>query len=334
MSKTSAGRSRRALLTLAFAGVATTLSACGPPKAPPVEPLKFSILSTENASAQRVKWGPFLDDLSKAIGRPIQPFFASSYAPLIEGMRFGQTDVGWFSNQPGLEAVRRADSEVFAHTTHPNGHNGYESILIVKKGSGLTLDTVLKCDRTLTFGMGDAKSTSGTLAPKTYLFEPRGLRPETCFKTVRSASHEANLLAVANGLVDAAANNTNDIERQERLHNPALAKLDIIWRSPPLPEDPMVWRKALDPKTKAALSAAILSYGSAPGAQGEHERKVLTDLNFGPFKPATNDHLLRVREMEATLGAAEAKRSGDAEKAAAFGAELKAVHDRLAQVGG
>ena len=248
-------------------------------------------------------------------------------------MRFGQTDVGWFSNQPGLEAVRRAGGEVFAHTTHPNGHDGYQSILIVKKGSGLTLDRVMACDRSLTFGMGDAKSTSGTLAPKTYLFEPRGLRPETCFKTVRSASHEANLLAVANGLVDAAANNTNDIERQERLHNPALDKLQVIWRSPPLPEDPMVWRKALDDKTKTALRSAILSYGSAPGAQGEHERKVLTDLNMGPFKPASDDHLLRVREMEATLGEAEAKRAGDAPKAASFAAELKAVRDRLKAIG-
>ena len=48
----------------------------------------------------------------------------------------------------------------------------------------------------LDFGIGYAKSTSGTLAPMTYLFAPRDIDPDACFKTVRSANHEANLFAV------------------------------------------------------------------------------------------------------------------------------------------
>ena len=69
-------------------------------------------------------------------------------------------------------------------------------VLIVRKGSGITLDDVLKCDKRLTFGLGDAKSTSGTLAPKAYLFTPRGLEIADCFKSVRSANHQANAFAV------------------------------------------------------------------------------------------------------------------------------------------
>jgi phosphonate transport system substrate-binding protein len=60
--------------------------------------------------------------------------------------------------------------------------------------------------------MGDAKSTSGTLAPMTYLFAP-GHRPRTCFKTVKSANHEANLFAVGNGVLTRRTNNTASMDR-------------------------------------------------------------------------------------------------------------------------
>ena len=51
-------------------------------------------------------------------------------------MRFKQTDLGWFTNQSGLEAVRRAGGEVFARSVNPSGIDGYEAVIIVKKGSG------------------------------------------------------------------------------------------------------------------------------------------------------------------------------------------------------
>ena len=321
--------------TVLAGGLGLAAQACTPSAG--AEPVRFSILSTENAAAQGVKWLPFLNDLSKVIGREIKPFFAASYTPLIEAMRFGQTELGWFSNQPGLAAVRQAGGEVFAHTTHPNGVNGYHSIIIVKKGSGLTLDKLLACNKTLSFGMGDPKSTSGTLAPRAWLFEPKGIEPQDCFKTVRSASHEANLMAVANGVVDAAANNTNDLERQRRRADSFIAqsleKLEVVWSSPTIPEDPMVWRKNLEPALKDKIRSALLGYGVGAGAEAERQRKVLTDLNFGPFMAATDDHLLRVREMEATLARAEAKKAGDAAALATAQTELDTVQARLKALG-
>ena len=136
--------------------------------------INFSILATENSTSLETFWKPILADMEKEIGIPVKPFYGSNYTALIEALRFGQTDVGWFSNLSGLEAVRRADAEVFARTFDPSGEDGYRSLLIVPASSNLTLDGVLKCDRSLDFGIGDAKSTSGTLAPMTYLFAPRG----------------------------------------------------------------------------------------------------------------------------------------------------------------
>lgn len=217
------------------------------------------------APARPATGPPFLADMEKATGLKVKPFFGSNYTSRIEAMRFGQTDVGWFTNQSGLEAVRRANAEVFARSVNPNGIDGYEAVTIVRKGSGLTLEKVLACDRSLDFGMGDAKSASGTLAPMTYLFAPRGLDPQSCFATARSANHEANLFAVGSGTLDASTNNTASMVRLAMLDTDmarrTIAAVDIIWRSPRIPEDPMIWRKNLDPALKKKIGDFMFSYG-------------------------------------------------------------------------
>ncbi|MFM8375779.1 MAG: phosphate/phosphite/phosphonate ABC transporter substrate-binding protein, partial [Phenylobacterium sp.] len=164
-----------ALFGLVLSGL--VLAACQPkaPAGPPPGTVRFSIMSTENIQAAQGAWTPFLADMEKATGLKIEPFYGTNYTALIEAMRFKQTDVGWFTNQSGLEAVRRSGGEVFARTTKPEGPDGYQALIVVKKGSGLTLDRILACDRTLNFAMGDAKSTSGTLAPMTWLFGPRNI---------------------------------------------------------------------------------------------------------------------------------------------------------------
>jgi hypothetical protein len=139
-------------------------------------------------------WQPLLDDMSAAVGVKVKPYFATNYTSLVEAMRFKQVQVGWFSASPALSAVNRADAEVVGRIVDAGGDATYKSVIIVKKDSGITLDRVLKCDRTLNFGIGDAQSTSGTLAPMTYLFTPKGIDVNKCFKTVRSASHQGQRL--------------------------------------------------------------------------------------------------------------------------------------------
>ena len=262
-SKTVRGLTKGLGAVLAI-GVSLVLSSCGKPAAPD-QTLTFSILSAEDQASFGPLWQPMLDDLSKAIGRPVQPRFSSSYALLVEAMNANQTQIGWFSAEPALDAVQRANGQVFARTVDLDGKDTYTSVVIVKKGGGVTLDRILACDHTLNFGMGDPKSTSGTLAPMTYLFKPKGIDPNACFKTVRSAAHAANLFAVANGALDASTNNSvgldfarvgSDAAKQ------AYNNLDVVWTSPPLPESALVYRKDLDPALRAKIAAFFLHYGA------------------------------------------------------------------------
>lgn len=322
---------RRSLMALG-AAAALALTGCDEKAATGAaqDTITFSILNTESAQNMESYWTPILADMEKQTGLKVKPFFSSSYSALIEAMRFKQTDLGWFSNQSGLEAVRRANGEVFARTFDPSGTDGYRSVIIVPANSTIrSVDDLLKCDKTLNFGMGDKKSTSGTLAPMTYVFIPAGKKPETCFKTVLSASHQANLFAVANGRLDASTNNSTALSLNNDRGEGQAARVRVIWQSDLLPEDPIVWRKALDPVVKEKLRQFFLTYGQGTGPEAERQRANLKRLSIGGFLPADDSHLLVVRKMEALETLGLAREAGDPARIAAA---QKALDDIQAQL--
>lgn len=315
---------------LAMAGVAAFgLAACkGSETAEGAGELTFSILPTGPASVLQKNWQPVLDDMAKSTGLKIKPFIPSNYTVLIEAMKFKQTDAGWFSNESGLEAVRRANGEVFARTLGPNGVNGYYSVLITNAKSDITLDRIRKCDRTLSFGQADPISTSGYVAPIAYFFGPNDIQPQKCFATVRTTNHNANLLAVASGTLDVATNNSASIELNRQAGRPEADEVKILWKSPILPEDPIIWRKDLDPAIKEKLRQFFFTYGRGDGPDAARQRANLRPLSIGGFEPADDNHLLMVREVEAQEKWVLAKWSGDPAKTAAA---KQALDDIVAQ---
>ncbi len=316
----------RRLGLIAAAGALLGLSACGSDDAPagsaPTE-LTFSILSAEGQAASGPMWQPLLDDMSKAVGVPVKPYFGSNYTVLVEAMGGGHTQVGWFSAKPALEAVDRADAEVIARIVDPEGRDSYQSTLIVRTGSGITLEQVMACGKRFDFGIGDAQSTSGTLAPMAFLFNPRGIEPAQCFKTVRSANHQANAFAVATGVVDVATSNTVNTIFLARQNPQIAAQIQEIWQSPPIPESGIVVREDLDPAMKEKVRSFFLTYGQGEGAEAARQREVLAGLNYSRFNAADDSYLNPVREMVADqqLGAARAR--GDTAAAAVAERELQ-----------
>ena len=311
---------RGILMGPALAGL-LALGACGgdKPSSAPAQPkeLVFTILSAENQASMAPLWTPLLDDMSAQIGVKVKPYFAANYTSLIEAMRFKQAQVGWFSALPALEAVERADAEVLGRVVDAGGDETYKSVIIVRKGSGITLDKVVACGARYSFGLGDPQSTSGTLAPMAYLFTPKGIEPSKCFKVVRSASHQANAFSVANGLLDVATNNSVGMIFFARENPKEAARVETIWTSPPLPESSIVARKDVDPAIKEKMRQFFLTYGTGTGPTADKQRAVLKGLAYGGFRPADDTYLDPVREMRASETLAAARRSGDAARIAA-----------------
>ena len=289
--------------------------------------IAFSVLSVEKSENLDKMWQPIFADMEKQTGLKVKPFYSSSYNALVEALRFNQVQAGFFSSASGLQAMRRGNGEVFVHNTNPDGTDGYSSIIVVRNDSKVTLDDVLKCDHKLNFGMGDVTSTSGTIAPKAFLFLPHKVDTDNCFKNVKSGSHGTNIEGIIAGVLDAATANTDSLK--ELSDTPAgqekLKKLKVIWQSDPLPKGVIEYRSDLDPATKEKLRSFFLSYGQGTGPEADRQRANLAAFQWGPMKPSDASYLLPERMMEATVALQEAKMAGKAGDAAKAQAELDEV---------
>jgi phosphonate transport system substrate-binding protein len=283
---------RRPLMAL----LASTAALWALPAAAQTAPaeIAFGVISTESSSGLKAAWAPVLEALHKSTGLTVKTFFAPDYAGVIEAMRFNKVQFGWFGNKSAIEAVDRAQGEVFAKVVAKDGSEGYYSLLVVPMDSPLkTLDDVIKNRASLTLGFGDPNSTSGTVVPGYFAFGLNKVDPTKDFKRTVRANHETNLMAAASKQVDVATNNTENWDRLALTHPDKIKQVREIWRSPQIPSDPMVWRKDLDPAVKAKLRDFFLAYGKQP-----EEREALAALNYSGFRPSSNAQLLPIRKIE------------------------------------
>lgn len=308
----------------ALAGLAATLFAAGAL----AQEINFGIISTDKSAAIKSLWDPFIEDMQKSTGLKVNAFFSTDYTGIIEAQRFNKVQVAWYGNKSAIEAVDRANGEVFAQFIDLHGTPGYYSYVITHKDSPLnSLDDMFKRGKELSFGSGDPQSTSGTLVPGYYVFTQRGVEAKDVFKVVRPASHGVNLLAVLNKQVDVATNNSEELDKL-KLKDPAKRELvKILWTSPLIPRDPLVWRKDLPEATKKKLKDFILGYG-----KDAREKEILKGMQgIAGFKESTNAQLVPIRQLE--LAKDRAKVGGDTTlNAAEKEAKLKAIDAKLAEL--
>jgi phosphonate transport system substrate-binding protein len=279
-------KSLLAIAAITFAGIA---------HADEIKELNFGIIATEKAGALKQMWEPFLDDMTKAVGVKVNGFYATDYAGIIEAQRFNKVQIAWYGNKSAIEAVDRASGEVFVQFIDLDGTPGYYSYLITHKDSGITsLDQVLKNGKDMTFGIGDPSSTSGTLVPSYYVFTLNNLDPKTHFKVMRSSNHEGNFLAVLNKQVDVATSNSEMTQKMKEKSPEKLEQIRILWTSPLIPRDPLVYRKDLPASLKKKIQDFTVGYG-----KDEREKEILKNMyRLAGFKASTDAQLLPIRQLE------------------------------------
>lgn len=252
--------------------------------------LTIGLIPSEDSQAMIESSKQVLDDLQSKIGMPVVPFVATDYNGIIEALRSGKLDVAYLGPFSYVLATSVADVEAFSvAVTKKTGQSAYKSVILARKDSGIHSLADLKGH---TFAFVDPSSASGHLFPKAGL-EQAGFAPDSLFKRVIfSGSHDASILAVENRKVDAAA-------VADRIFASAVAKgvvkqddFEIVWSSRPIPESPMVWRKALDPHLKKKVADALASIKDVPwGDQGV----------LNGFQPTTDASYDVVRETAKVL---------------------------------
>nr|MDN1419141.1 phosphate/phosphite/phosphonate ABC transporter substrate-binding protein [Escherichia coli] len=211
--------------------------------------LNFGIISTESQQNLKPQWTPFLQDMEKKLGVKVNAFFAPDYAGIIQGMRFNKVDIAWYGNLSAMEAVDRANGQVFAQTVAADGSPGY------------------------------------------YVFAKNNISASD-FKRTVNAGHETNALAVANKQVDVATNNTENLDKLKTSAPEKLKELKVIWKSPLIPGDPIVWRKNLSETTKDKIYDFFMNYGKTP-----EEKAVLERLGWAPFRASSDLQLVPIRQL-------------------------------------
>jgi len=270
------------LTALALTLGAQTLSAN--PQEWPKE-VNFGVIPVAGTSSVKDTFGALANYLQDTLGVKVNLQSAGDYAGVITAMQHKHVDIAYFGPKSYVEAAKRAGAEAVAtEVDAESGLPGYNGIIITKKGSGLkTLESI----KGKTWAFTDSNSTSGTLVP-TVMFSKKGINPQKYFsKVLYSGGHEASILAVKAGKVDAASTNNLDFNRGLGKHWDN-EDFNVLWTSDLIPGSPMTVRKDLPTSFKMAVKGAFLSL---------KDEKILGLMKIAGYVPGDDAFYNPVREL-------------------------------------
>ena len=278
---------KRILQTLLLLAVALPAWAQGTAK-PGV--LTVGFIPAEDSRAMVRQSQAILDIVAKHTGMKIDTFVGSDYNATIEALRAGHIDVALLGPFSYVLATTVAPVEAFAVTvTARSMQPTYQAIVIAGKDSNINSLNDLKGK---TFAFVDPGSTSGFMVPSAAMIK-LGIVPEKDFKQVMySGGHDATIVAVGSGKVDAGS-------VADRIYERGCAKgladcntLKVVWTSPPIPNDPLLYRKSLPEDLKKKIRDAFAQVKNLPfGEMGTVAR----------FDPATDKDYDPIREIASVL---------------------------------
>jgi phosphonate transport system substrate-binding protein len=198
--------------------------------------------------------------LEIATGYHFESFVATSYAGVIEAMGAGRADVGWLNTFSYVLAHQKYGVEVRLVTVR-FGLPYYRAEIITQASSGINSLADLKGKR---FAFVDPASTSGFLFPKAGL-KKAGYDPDKFFgQSVFAGSHNNVVLAVYQGRVDAGAVFEDARASVQKTLPDVMQKLKVIWKSDPIPNDTVSFRKDLPGDVKDRVTNALLRFSQQP----------------------------------------------------------------------
>ncbi|HEY7221774.1 MAG TPA: phosphate/phosphite/phosphonate ABC transporter substrate-binding protein [Candidatus Binatia bacterium] len=211
--------------------------------------LRVGFVPAEDAQQVMHNAQPLVEILRKELGMEVQPFVATDYTGVVEALRVNKLDVAFLAPASYVLAKNEADIKVILKSER-KGIPFYYAAIITRADSAIdSLDDL----RGKTFAFGDSLSTTGNVFPRKMLREV-GIDPVRDFKQILySGGHDATVLAVFNGKVDAGATYANspdslDTAWMRYLKDPkAIKQIRAIAFSEPIPADNLVVRGGLDP---------------------------------------------------------------------------------------
>jgi phosphonate transport system substrate-binding protein len=280
--------------------MALTVSGGCAKSSPSSKILRVGFVPAENAQQVIQNAQPLVEILQKKLGMEVRPFVAADYTGVVEALRVGKLDIAFLTPASYVLAKNEANVRV-ALKSERKGSPYYYSAIITRADSGIrTLEDL----RGKVFAFGDPLSTSANVFPRK-LFHEKGIDPVRDFKKMLySGGHDATVLAVFNGKVDAGATYANSPDGDDTawaryLKNPEdIKKIRAIAFSEPIPADNLVFNGSLDDRLARQIEEIFIELSRDPKG-----KKMLRDLyQIDGFVRATDKDYDSVRQAFAIAG--------------------------------
>ena len=251
---------------LGAAALVTVFAACATSAvAEDMKVFRIGLLGGEN-EADRLKNNQCLvDQIGKLLNVEVKLFPASDYDGVMQGLLGGTLDFAELgaSGYAGVYLKDPTAVEPILTTQQTDGATGYYSIGLALKTSGIKTIMDAKGKK---LGYADPDSTSGYLIPKVAIPVLTGMDNEKFFGSTQfNGGHENNVLAMLDGKVDVSVDDSSGIGdfadgyTSGTFHKMVAKgaadpkKVVEVWRSPLIPNGPLVVAKGVAPEVKAKI---------------------------------------------------------------------------------
>ncbi len=253
------------------------------------ETLKVALLPDEDAATIIKKHQVFKAYLERTLDKNIELVVTTDYSSMVEAMRHGRIDLGYFGPLSYVMAKSKSDIEAFAAKSR-GGSPSYRALLIVNAGKGIRRYADIKGQD---IAYGDPASTSSHLIPKSMLLSA-GLQAGDDYREHFLGAHDAVAMAVQRGHAAVGG-----------LSKPIFAalverglidadKVTVFAESEPFPQYPWAMRSNLEASLKAQIKqafytlkdpqvlAAFKADGMVPITDADYDvvRQLKRDLNL------------------------------------------------------
>lgn len=303
-------------LCLAMAFMAVNVSAQEGPRMGRLvstDKIIMGIVPAEDPREALVKQKEIESYISTYTGVPVETFAASDYTAVVEAMRGGRVHLALFGPFSYVLAAERADAVPLVVSINKDGSTSYRSYLTttpeiaqklgVKTGveKALTgkdgLEQLFKklepYKKEFTFTFTDPASTSGFAVPR-HAMHSIGADPNDWFRRVGYVgSHDAGQLVVKNKIIDFAACWDGTYHRMREDGRTSDEDVVVVWKSDPIPESPVAYRRDLPADMVAKIREA---FTNMPEVLAEKHGSL-----WKGFKETTEEEYRIIREIKEML---------------------------------
>ena len=247
--------------------------------------LTFGVEPYDNASVLIPAYQTLAADLGKALGCKVNLQIAESYVAEILAMKNGKLDMGEFGPAGFVFASEQAGAVPLASFADSNGQlSTYTAGIWVKRGSPIKNVKELAGH---TLALSSVGSTSGDWVPRYELIQA-GVSGKV--KVEYAGGHPESLLALLHGKVDAAEINSQTQYSAVKAHTFNPAQYTEMWKSAPIPNDPICASGTLSAAAQTAIRNALLNLKATDFTSGK--TSIATELDFTP--PAAGQVMIAV----------------------------------------